>query len=93
MSAAIQVEREKEGVFRVRVREASTTTSHIVTIRPEYCQKLTRGSVTAVELVRRSFEFLLEHEPKESILAEFDLAVIQRYFPGYEQEIRRRLTG
>jgi hypothetical protein len=41
--------------------------------------------------VRRSFEFLLDNEPKESILARFDLAVIGRYFPQFEREIKRRL--
>jgi len=76
VSAAIQVEREKEGVFRVRVREASTTTSHIVTIRPEYCQKLTRGSVTAEELVRRSFD-VSSYQPGNTSL--WDEAYI-RYF-------------
>ncbi len=40
---------------------------------------------TPEELVRRSFEFLLQRESKESILREFDLSVIQRYFPDYDQ--------
>ena len=40
-----------------------------------------------VDLVRRSFVFLLEREPKESILRSFDLPVIGRYFPDYEREI------
>jgi hypothetical protein len=40
-------------------------------------------------LVRRSFEFLLAREPKESILRSFGLSVIGRYFPEYEREIRR----
>jgi hypothetical protein len=40
-------------------------------------------------LVRRSFEFLLAREPKESILASFGLSVIGRYFPEFESEIRR----
>jgi hypothetical protein len=43
------------------------------------------------ELVRRSFEFLLERESKESILREFDITVISRYFPNYEDEIRQRV--
>jgi hypothetical protein len=38
--------------------------------------------------VKRSFEFLLEREPNTSILPEFDLSVIQRYFPEYERTIR-----
>jgi hypothetical protein len=36
------------------------------------------------ELVRRSFEFLLAREPRQSILSSFDLPLIGRYFPEYE---------
>ncbi len=42
---------------------------------------------------RASFEFLLEREPATSILREFSLDVISRYFPGYPAEIRARLCG
>jgi hypothetical protein len=41
-------------------------------------------------LVRVSFEFLLEREPASSILAEFDLSDIARYFPEYWDELARR---
>jgi hypothetical protein len=44
---------------------------------------------TPEELVRRSFEFLLQRECKESILREFELSVIQRYFPEYDEAISR----
>jgi hypothetical protein len=36
---------------------------------------------------------MLEREPRESILREFELPVIGRYFPEYEREIQRRLGG
>jgi hypothetical protein len=49
------------------------------------------GHVAAEELVRASFEFLLEREPATSILREFSLDVISQYFPGYPAEIRARL--
>ena len=39
------------------------------------------------QLVEESFDFLLQREPKESILSEFDLSVISRYFPDYERAI------
>jgi hypothetical protein len=42
------------------------------------------------DLVRRSFEFLLAREPKESILRSFGLSTIVRYFPEYEREITGR---
>ena len=35
--------------------------------------------------------FLLEREPKESILRSFDLTVISRYFAEYEREMTGRL--
>ncbi|PIS13596.1 MAG: hypothetical protein COT67_00895 [Candidatus Tagabacteria bacterium CG09_land_8_20_14_0_10_41_14] len=57
---------------------------YIVTVPKEYWQKLTKAREEPESLVRRSFEFLLEREPKESILREFELSVIQKYFPEYE---------
>jgi hypothetical protein len=47
------------------------------------------GAADPTQLVRRSFEFLLAREPKESILRSFGLSIIVRYFPEYEREIRR----
>ena len=41
------------------------------------------------DLVRRSFEFLLERERPSSILGRFELAVIERYFPEYGAVIVR----
>ena len=44
-------------------------------------------------LVRETFVFLLEREPRTSILAGFDLSVVERYFPEYPADVRRRLGG
>ncbi len=59
-------------------------THHLVHVQPADLQRWGRGG-TPEALVRRSFEFLLQRESKESILREFDLSVIQRYFPDYDQ--------
>jgi len=50
-------------------------THHLVHVRPADLQRWGHER-NPEELVRRSFEFLLQREPKESILREFDLAVI-----------------
>jgi len=42
-------------------------------------------------VILESFKFLLEREPNTSILSEFDITVIKRYFPEYEKEIKQRL--
>jgi len=41
-------------------------------------------------LVEASFRFLLEREPKDSILREFPLGVIERYFPEYGEAFTPR---
>jgi hypothetical protein len=91
MSAKIEVEKIDQFKFRVRITEAGSETTHDVTVSPNDYTKLAGEKIQPEELVRRSFEFLLEREPKESILARFDLSVISRYFPEYEGEIKRRL--
>ncbi|MGA3295186.1 MAG: hypothetical protein ABSE45_14530 [Candidatus Acidiferrales bacterium] len=92
MAANIHVEQFGEGEFRVRVKDGASQTEHRVTLKPEDYSRLTGGTIGPSELVRRSFEFLLENEPKESILSRFDLSVIGRYFPQFEREIKRRLS-
>lgn len=74
--------------FRVEVQEGSSKTTHEVTVVPETLTRL-GWSGTTEELIRRSFEFLLARESKESILRQFDLSVISRYFPEYEDAARR----
>lgn len=55
----------------------------------DYYQKLTGGKISGEELVKKSFEFLLSKEPPDSILPEFELSVIQHYFPDYEDVIKQ----
>lgn len=60
---------------------------------PSDYDRLTKGKISAEECVRKSFEFLLEHESKESILKEFDIIKIAYYFPEYPRELERRIKG
>jgi len=83
--AKIEVTETGPGAFEATV-EAETTTRHRVHVDAEYAARIAPG-VEAEELVRRSFEFLLEREPNTSILPQFDLSLIRRYFPEYEQWI------
>lgn len=45
------------------------------------------GGRPGEDLVAAAFRFLLDREPKEAILRRFDLSVISRYFPDFEQEL------
>jgi len=71
----------------VDVSDARSTSHHVVRVSRKDFDRWRHGR-SAEELVRDSFGFLLEREPKESILKEFDLSVIQRYFPDYDGAMR-----
>jgi hypothetical protein len=66
--------------------DGRSTTRHAVEVSTADLDRWGRGR-SAEDLVRDSFRFLLEREPKESILREFKLSVIMRYFPDYERAI------
>jgi len=80
-------------VAQVRVTEKGSSTRHRVTLKRQDYERLNQGRCSPEECIRASFEFLLERERKESILREFDVTVIGRYFPEYEAELARRLSN
>jgi hypothetical protein len=92
MTAKIEVEKTGNLEFRARIVEKGSESTHHVTVKQDDYMRLTGGKMEPEELVRHSFEFLLEREPKESILGRFDLSVIGRYFPEFEREIKLRLS-
>jgi len=70
--------------------EDRTRTEHGVSVRREELQRYSlNGDVHG--LVEASFRFLLEREPKESILRQFKLSDIERYFPEFRGVIMGRL--
>jgi len=91
----IEIQRVAEGdplEFEVVVREGRGETCHHVTMSPETCERLTAGEHTPERCLEAAFRFLLDREPKESILRRFDAMVISRYFPEFERELPRYLS-
>lgn len=79
--------------FEVVVREGAGETKHRVTMSKNLCARLAGGRFTPEQCIEASFRFLLDREPKESILRSFDVAVISRYFPEYERELPHYLAS
>jgi hypothetical protein len=77
--------------FGVQLEDGATTTRHRVHVPDALIGDLGLAGVDRELIVRESFEFLLEREPPSSILGEFSLDVIPRYFPEYHDELQRRL--
>jgi hypothetical protein len=93
--AMIEVRRISEGGrldFEVVVREGEGETRHHVTISREICERLTAGKHTPERCLEAVFRFLLDREPKESILGRFDVTAISRYFPEFERELPHYLS-
>jgi hypothetical protein len=88
--AQITVTQQARGSFRI---QTPAGTSHQVSVPTGFAASLGCGDAAPAELVRVSFEFLLEREPATSILPEFSLDVISQYFPSYPAEIGARLGG
>ncbi len=88
----VTVTLESPDTYAVEVSESDGTSRHIVTATSAHLAQL--GIDDPLErVVKESFEFLLEREPKEAILGRFELPVIGQYFPEYPAEIRRRLES
>ncbi len=92
----IEVRRVAEGDpldFEVVIREGRSETRHHVTMSRQTCDRLTAGKHTPERCIEAAFRFLLDREPKESILGRFDVTVISCYFPEFERDLPRYLSG
>jgi hypothetical protein len=77
--------------FEVVVCEGGGESHHLVTMTSNACGRLAKGACTPEICVEAAFRFLLDREPKESILPRFEVTVISRYFPEFERELQRYL--
>jgi hypothetical protein len=88
VSVDVRVEPTPGGwVANVDVTQGTARTRHRVTVGRDDLARY--GATDATDLVRRSFAFLLAREPNTSILREFRITEIERYFPEYRDEVRR----
>ena len=74
--------------FEVHVSEAGSTSRHEVTLSRDDFDQLGKNAASPEDFVRGCFEFLLDREAKESILARFDIRDIGRYFPEFNDTFR-----
>lgn len=66
----------------VTIEEDDSISEHVVTVSDEELTRYGEGLEVA-QLIKATFEFLLERESKEDILTEFSLGEVERYFPEY----------
>lgn len=76
-----------DGTVVVRLRGEGYATEHVVTVPAELPAAVGCDDVTREELVRASFEFLLQRESPTSILRRFSLDQITTFFPEYLTQV------
>src|SRR5579884_803609 len=87
-----RIESAKEPLeFCVIVGEDHSETMHEVTMSESIYKKLTGGKISPERCIQAAFQFLLDREPKESILSRFDVTAISKYFPSFEQDFHQYL--
>ena len=63
-------------------------TKHLVSISDGLYFSLTSKKISKKELLKYSFQFLLEREPNTTILSSFELTEISKYFPEYLKKVK-----
>ena len=70
--------------FDVVLRDPRGESRHQVTMQADEAQRWAKLDAEPSFCVEAAMRFLIDREPKESILSAFDRRVIRRYFPEFE---------
>ena len=73
--------------FDVIVRDARGESRHKVTMQAGEAERWAKLGAKPFDCVEAAMRFLLDREPKDSILGAFDMGVIRRYFPEFDDAL------
>ncbi len=78
--------------FDVIVRDLRGERRHRVTIDAAEAQRWKKLGAAPSRCVEAVMRFLLDREPKETIMSAFDMRVVRRYFPEFDEAFPRYLV-
>ena len=78
--------------FDVIVRDLRGESRHQATIEANEAERWAKLGAEPSRCAEAVMRFLLDREPKESIMSAFDMNVIRRYFPGFDDAFPRYLA-
>jgi hypothetical protein len=70
--------------FEVVVRDPRSESRHRVTMSAEDAARFAKLGAEPPRCVEAAMRFLIDREPKEAILSAFDIRLIRRYFPEFD---------
>jgi hypothetical protein len=92
-SIVVSADPARELTFEVVVRELRGDSRHRVSVSLSDAARFAKLGADPAHAVEAAMAFLLDREPKDSILRTFDIDVIRRYFPEFDQALPRYLAG
>ena len=84
---AVSPDPGRPSTFAVSVRDRAEESHHRVTVSERDAARFAKLGSDPAAGVAATMRFLLDREPKESILAAFDIDVVRRYFPEFDEAI------
>ena len=85
---SISIEVINSNTFKVTI-SAIKKTEHFVTVTQAFLNQFSKYNKNPESIVIHSFEFLLDREPNTSILKNFDIQDISKFFPEYIDNIKK----
>ena len=83
----ISIKKINKDLFEVHI-QAKSSSNHEVSISDLVYKNLTNEMVSKEILLEFSINFLLEKESNTSILENFQIMLINQYFPDYKSRVR-----
>ncbi len=84
VAISVTPDRARQLSFAVVIRDARGESRHRVTMQADEAERWAKLDAEPSRCVEAAIRFLIEREPKESILTAFDMSVIRRYFPEFD---------
>ena len=78
--------------FDVIVRDLRGESRHRATIEANEAERWAKLGAEPSRCAEAVMRFLLDREPKESIMSAFDMGVVRRYFPEFDDAFPRYLV-
>src|ERR1700735_994094 len=78
--------------FDVIVRDLRGESRHRMTIEANEAERWAKLGAEPSRCAEAVIRFLLDREPKESIMSAFDIRVVRRYFPEFDEAFPRYLV-
>ncbi|OUU80604.1 MAG: hypothetical protein CBC38_01085 [Gammaproteobacteria bacterium TMED78] len=84
----ILIEEITRSYYKIFLFGAHKNSTHYVTVTNKDWAFLTQKKIPITTLLEFSFNFLLEREPNTSIMKEFEILTISKYYSNYEEHIK-----